>query len=69
MLTQHQSLTRIRTATELRRLPQADRDNILSGAAALAQRDYSEDAELTAFEAFGKEDLRGESANTTSDQG
>ena len=69
MLTQHQSLTRIWTAAELRWLPQADQGNILSGAAALAQRDYSEDAELTAFDAFGKEDIRGESANTTSDQG
>jgi hypothetical protein len=32
-------------------------------AAALAEEDYRHDVQLTAFEAFGKEDLYGESSS------
>lgn len=43
------------TAAELRKLPESQRDAILEAAAAAAEKDYKNDAELTAFEAFGKE--------------
>jgi hypothetical protein len=49
------------TATELRRLPPAERDSILAAAAASAENDYRTDTRLTDFEAFGKDDLHGES--------
>jgi acyl-CoA reductase-like NAD-dependent aldehyde dehydrogenase len=52
------------TAAELRKLPQAQRDAILEAAAALAEEDYRNDSQLTAFEAFGKDDLHGDSSNT-----
>jgi acyl-CoA reductase-like NAD-dependent aldehyde dehydrogenase len=52
------------TAAELRKLPPAERDAILETAAALAEEEYRKNPELTAFEAFGKEDLYGESSNT-----
>jgi acyl-CoA reductase-like NAD-dependent aldehyde dehydrogenase len=52
------------TARDLRRLPPAERDAILSSAAKNAEAEYRANCELTAFEAFGKDDLRGESANT-----
>ena len=51
------------TAAELRRLPPAERDAILAAAAAAAERDYRTDPELTAFDAFGEDDLHGESAD------
>jgi hypothetical protein len=51
------------TAAELRRLPPEKRDAIMRAAAALAEEDYRTDAALTAFEAFGKDDLHGESAS------
>lgn len=51
------------TAAELRRLPPAKRDAILSSAAAAALSDYHNDPELTAFEAFGKEDLHGDGSD------
>ena len=52
------------TAAELRKLPPAERNAILEDAAALAEHEYRNDAELTAFEAFGKNDLYGESTNS-----
>jgi hypothetical protein len=52
------------TAKDLRRLPPAERDAILSTAAKSAETEYRTNRDLTAFEAFGKGDLRGESANT-----
>jgi hypothetical protein len=52
------------TAKELRRLPPAERDAILSSAAKNAETEYRTNRELTSFEAFGKDDLRGESANS-----
>lgn len=71
MTTQKPSLLMDRslTAAELLRLSPAERDAILVVAASRAQRDYCEDAELTAFDAFGEEDLRGQSANTASGPG
>ena len=50
------------TAAELRRLPPEQRDAILERAAILAEADYRNDRELTAFEAFGKDDLYGDSS-------
>jgi hypothetical protein len=52
------------TATELRKLPPAQRDAILEAAATLAEEDYRNDPQLTAFEAFGKDDLYGDSSGT-----
>jgi hypothetical protein len=51
---------------ELRRLPPAERDAILAAAAARAEAEYRTNCDLTAFEAFGTDDLHGESANTQS---
>jgi hypothetical protein len=52
------------TATELRKLPPAERDALMKAAAALAEEEYRNDPELTDFEAFGKDDLYGESSST-----
>ena len=49
------------TAEELRKLPVDQRDAILAAAAALAEDLYRNDPQLTDFEAFGEEDLYGES--------
>ena len=51
------------TATELRKLSQEQRDAIMETAAALAEAEYRSNAELTAFEAFGKDDLYGDSSS------
>lgn len=48
--------TRHWTAAELRRLPADQRDAILA-AAATAAEEYRNDPALTAFEAFGQQDL------------
>jgi hypothetical protein len=45
------------TAAELRKSPPAARDAILDAAAALAEAEYRTNKELTAFEAFGEDDL------------
>ena len=52
------------TASELRRLPPAQRDAILAAAAAAAETDYRNDPALTAFEAFGEEDRHGDSSDS-----
>jgi hypothetical protein len=52
------------TAAELRELPPAQRDAIMEAAAALAEEEYRNDPHLTAFEAFGKDDLHGDSSST-----
>lgn len=52
------------TAPELRRLPPEKRNEVLSHAAELADEDYTLDSDLTAFEAFGREDLHGSSSDT-----
>lgn len=54
------------TASQLRQLPAEQRNEILESAAELAEDDYRHDAELTAFEAFGQDDLYGDSSNTES---
>ena len=65
MTTRHNHPTKRRwTASELRRLPPEERDAILQEAAAQAEEEYRTNTALTAFEAFGKDDLHGESANT-----
>lgn len=51
------------TAPELRRLPPGQRDAILEEAAYLAEEEYRRDPALTAFEAFGEEDLHGDSTS------
>jgi hypothetical protein len=51
-------------ASELRKLPPEERDAVLEAAAIQAEADYRNDQELTAFEAFGKDDLYGDSAST-----
>jgi len=56
-------LNRRWTATELRKLPPAQRDAVMEAAAALAEEDYRDDPQLTAFEAFGKDDLHGDSSS------
>jgi hypothetical protein len=56
--------TRRWTASELRQLPPEQRAAILEAAAALAEEEYRNNPELTAFEAYGKEDLYGDSTNT-----
>jgi hypothetical protein len=54
------------TAAELRKLLPAQRDAILEAAAAQAEEDYRRDPQLTAFEAFGQDDLHGDSSSTDS---
>ncbi len=54
------------TAGELRQLPQAERNAILMTSAALAEADYQNAPTLTAFEAFGKDDLYGHSSSAKS---
>jgi hypothetical protein len=49
------------TAAKLRRLPPAERDDILAEAAALAEREYRSQSHLVDFEAFGEDDLHGNS--------
>jgi hypothetical protein len=49
---------------ELRKLPSQDRDAILEAAAAQAEQEYRTNPALTAFEAFGKDDLHGESSSS-----
>ena len=52
------------TTAELRKVPLEQRDAILDSAADRAEAEYRTDTELTSFEAFGKDDLYGDSANT-----
>jgi hypothetical protein len=55
--------TKVWTVAELRALPPSQRDAILVVAAAAAERDYRTDPDLTAFDAFGEDDLHGETAD------
>ena len=52
------------TAAELRKLPPAERDAILEEQAAALADEYRNNPELTAFEAFGDEDLYVDSSDT-----
>jgi hypothetical protein len=49
------------TAAELRKLPRDRRDALLEAAAETAEALYRHDRSLTDFEAFGPDDLHGES--------
>ena len=51
------------TPTELRKLPRVERNAILAQAAAKAEHEYRTNRELTDFEAFGEDDLYGESSD------
>ena len=51
------------TAAELRQLPPAQRDAILAAAAATAETEYRVNRQLTDFEAFGEDELHGDSSN------
>ena len=51
------------TISELRKLPRELQDAILEYQTKLAEPYYRNDPELTAFEAFGPDDLYGASAN------
>lgn len=57
-------ISRTWSAAELRKLPASERDAIVEAAAALLEEEYRNNPELTAFEAFGRDDLHGESAST-----
>lgn len=50
------------TATELRRLPREQREAIMAAAADRAIDEYTHNADLTAFEAYGEDDLYGHSS-------
>lgn len=52
------------TAAELRKLPPKERDAILEAAARRAAKEYRTNPELTAFDAFGENDLHVNSSNT-----
>ena len=52
------------TAADLRKLPVAERDAIMQAAAALAEEEYRHNPALTGFEAFGKDDLYGDSSSS-----
>ena len=54
---------RIWTPAELRVLPAEQRSAILAEAAARAESEYRTNKSLTAFEAFGPEDLYGDSSD------
>lgn len=55
---------RVWTAAELRQLSAEERNAILEAAAERAEEDYRTDRELTAFDAFGEEDLHVRSSDT-----
>jgi hypothetical protein len=52
------------TAAELRRQPAHEREIVLRAAAEQAEAEYRTNPELTAFEAFGEDDLHVDSAST-----
>lgn len=51
------------TASELRKLPRAERHPVLAAAAALAEDVYRSDKNLTGFEAFREEELDGDDSD------
>lgn len=54
------------TASELRSMPREQRQAILAAAAALAEEDYRDDKELTAFEAFIEEERDDDESDASS---
>ena len=68
MTTREASTTqRTWTAEELLRLPREQRSVILAEAAERAAWHYDNDPELTAFEAFGEDDLHGDSSSSVTE--
>ena len=55
------------TADELLKLPPEQRSAILAEAAARAASDYENDPQLTDFEAFGENDLYGDSSSSVTE--
>ena len=51
------------SVSELRKLPLKERNAILEAQAAVAEPIYRQDPRLTDFEAFGEDDLHGESSS------
>ena len=51
------------SVSELRKLPHKERNAILEAQAILAEPIYRHDRQLTDFEAFGEDDLYGESSS------
>jgi len=51
------------TAEQLRKLPSDKRDAILRAASKSAEREYRDNPDFSAFDAFGKDDLHGESSS------
>ena len=52
------------TARELRKLPAHERDQVLEAAAKSAESEYRSNRALTNFEAFGEDDLHGDSSDS-----
>ncbi len=52
------------TAHELRKLPAHERAKILEATASEAEGEYRANRDLTEFEAFGKDDLHGDSSDS-----
>ena len=50
-------------ADEMRKLPPYEREAILEAAAAALEEEYRTNRSLTDFEAFGPQDLHGDSSN------
>ena len=48
-------------AADIRKLPPEQRDAVLAAAALAAEDEYRTNPQLTDFEAFGKDDLHGDS--------
>jgi hypothetical protein len=63
VLSVNPGIPRAWTATELRRSPPSQQDEILRQAAELAEADYRNDRELTTFEAFGPHDFYPDTPN------
>ena len=51
------------SVSELQKLPLEERNAVLEVQAAVAEPIYRQDSRLTDFEAFGEDDLRGESTS------
>ena len=52
------------SATQLRNLPPAERDGVLAEQAAAIADEYRNDPDLTAFEAFGADDIYVDNSDT-----
>ena len=52
------------TPSELRKMPRERRQAVLAAAAEMAEQDYRDEKELTAFNAFGEEELDGDESES-----